>query len=1425
MKVDFRYLIFASLLFYLPVENYCQKILDPEYVPPNVRWDNFPVNNGEASQTSLSILIDKKGFLWSGTKSGLYRYDGARYVEYSVTSGNEKGFKGFDVNAIFEDSEGTIWIGTSEALNKLDQNKGTFSHYIPDSIQIHEFSNFIRAIREDRDELLWVLTKKDIFSFDRKREKFTQYSVDTISWYPLKYDFPSEDQCFTEDKLGNKWFVTYKGLYIFNNHDKTFRQVLPDQSSGEFKDLKRVRCVDTDKNGILWIGTEGEGLLRWNYILNKPEKINIRTTEKYRDSFTAVSAIATAKNGSVWCFGNGTFSNYNPEDKSIKTYILNYKYRTQYEYPGSEVWIDQIFQSEDGILWFLNKMAGLMFRFDPAEEELSLYRSPIFAVYQCLMDNTGSFWFACSRNNIFRLVTCGVPFFTVYYVNNTSNVAQTHRGTILEDNQNNIYFLFLYGIQTCKNFDISSSLELRQFRFPDGDNSAGGGFTDSRGNLWFGDKKGNVTRYDPLTKRLETLTNNKSLNYSEIVIAPLVREDKNGNLWIATSKGLSRIDKGNDRVDHILDFTYKSGNKNFKILLDFLIDSRDHFWILTSESLLEVEMPEMRIKDYTEYEGGIFSSSYTNIRVGEDSGGNLFILNSRSGLHRFNSQNSSFERVEIISREEILEYYDLLVDRSDRLWVANNRGIAIYDQLNKSSRLIKTPKLQYDVQSYQLKSGYIIFLNNDQLYIFNEKNIAFNNYIPPVYLTRLLIDGKDYNSIFPNSSNVSSVKKIILPFRLNTLSIEFAALNYLNPEKNRYRYYMHGLDRDTSYTGQGLPAEYRNMPPGHYTFSVTGSNNDGIWNPSGTALDIIIKPPWYRSVVAYLIYLFSILIFIGVYIRMRTRQLRRDKIKLETEVEMRTAQLEHANRQLAEVDRIKTHFFTDISHEIRTPLSLIIGPLEHLSVDETLSGRMAAMVDIMKRNARRLMHLVNQLLDISRLDAGKMRISLCEGDIVKCLRILVYEFLSYAESKNIKYIADLPDGSFITWFDRDKIEKITTNLLSNAFKYTPENGTVHCIVRIDNDGNNNPGPSLCLKIADTGTGISREHQNRIFDRFYRIEEQHEKNGRGTGIGLSIVSEFVSLLHGEIKVESVQGKGSDFSVIIPLGKNHLSADEFVVAQQLSIATEQEITFLIDNPSEISSYKKANKGKSSLLLIEDNADLRNFIKESFSDKYHVHESDNGRSGINTAFTMMPDIIVTDIMMPDLDGIELCRQLKNDERTSHIPVIMLTAKATTEDRVTGLKSGADDYIVKPFSMSELETRITNLLSIREKLKKKYSRFYTQSEGKQTSESVDDKFMNKVLDIINANLRDFSFDVANLQYQLGMSRTHLTRKLKILTGLSPGGLIRNIRLEKAAGMLKVKAGNITEVANSVGISNPSNFTKAFKKYFGVSPKNYAKP
>lgn len=1423
-KRDF--LILTGLMHFLCVQTvFNQKVLYPEISPVNARFDNFLIMNGKAAQAATCVFQDKNGFMWFGTENGLYRFDGTRYVEYGI-SNSESGFAGYQVNTICEDSDGFLWIGTSGALNRLDPKSGKFNHFFNDTSSFSDGDNIIRYISEDLRGDLWLITDKNVFRFDPKTSMSHRLDTDSLSWHKAEKTFNVRDESdrFLEDTRGRIWIGTDNGLYNYSPDSEKLVKIYPEKESRDYILSSVVNCIKEDEKGNIWCGTQNDGLIRatgqgeGDFTKLLPHQM------KTPASFTKnVTAIFPGSDGIIWLFANHLLSGYNTHTGEIKSYFFSDRYFPDRKW-ADKITIEKIFQDQDGTLWLLYKRYGQLFRFEPSSESLSLYFVPSYTVIKCIKDNTGSLWFGCVRNNIFRLEKDHLSYLTDFVLN-SSDVNSMYKMKMLEDDQNKLWLLLSDGVYYLADPDINKSINPVNFSFPRKDFKAISIFQDSKGNLWFGGNKGDIFRYDPGRKdffefRLPIVKLPDDYLSHQVSI---IHEDDEGNIWFATiGCGIFKLSSGSGKIELYNIGELLAGDVSTSYLTDFLIDG-DYLWISTNTGLYLFDKHKKLINAYLKLEDKKRNYGDITLRIRRDSKNDIWILNTFSGLCKYDRANNNFSRID--HNEEITGavYYDLLIDRSDKFWIARNNEILTYDPVSETSRSWIFPRIQYDIQSYLLKSGLIMFLNEYSLLIFREE-VPVNKVIPPVAITRILINGTDYHILYPDAERIGNLKRIDLPFKLNTLSIEFAALNFYNPGQNKYRYFMTKRDKDTITVSSGVSADYKSIPSRRYKFWVTGSNNDGLWNQSGVSLDVRIHPPWFRSALACIIYFLTFISLLATYIRFRTIRLKRDKAKLEVEVEAATAQLEIKNRRLAEIDRIKTHFFTDISHEIRTPLSLILGPLENLSREEMLSSRMSGMIDLMKRNAHRLMHLVNQLLDISRLDAGKMKITLVEDDIVKCLRILVYEFLSMAESKQINYIADLPETSFKTWFDRDKTEKIISNLLTNAFKFAPQKGDVQCIVKIEYDKNEKPSPLLKVRVLDSGPGISKEHHERIFDRFYRVEGHHEVEGHGTGIGLSLVQEFVSLLHGNIVVESAPGKGSEFSITLPLGRDHLTEEEFVITQFSEDIPDRKTIDKVRQHFNSGSGLKTENHKISILLIEDNEDLRKYIKDSLCDDYNILEAENGSSGRNIAFTQMPDLIVTDIMMPDLDGIKLCSQLKNDDRTSHIPVIMLTARATVDDRIEGLKTGADDYIVKPFNMEELKTRISNLLALRDKLKTRYSRFYVPESGKGMQGTVDDRFMARVLFIINANLGSFTFDAESLHEQLGMSRTHLTRKLKILIGLSPGILIRNIRLEKAAELLRNRKGSITEISNSVGITNPSGFTKAFRNYFGVSPKDYSK-
>jgi signal transduction histidine kinase/DNA-binding response OmpR family regulator len=730
-------------------------------------------------------------------------------------------------------------------------------------------------------------------------------------------------------------------------------------------------------------------------------------------------------------------------------------------------------------------------------------------------------------------------------------------------------------------------------------------------------------------------------------------------------------------------------------------------------------------------------------------------------------------------------------------------------------------------------------------FFFHPEDISDNTCIPQI----IVIDFKVRNEEFRTDSGIVSKKHLRLKHNENFFSFEFAALDYVCPEKNQFAYFLEGLEDDWVYSGNRRYVSYSSVPPGNYVFRVKGSNNDGYWNETGTSLAITILPPPWRTWWAYFLYGIAIL---GLITAWRSYDLNRQRLKHQLALEHLEAQ------KLKELDSTKSRFFANISHEFRTPLTLVLGPLDKLRA--IVPKEAERDLEIMQRNARRLQHLINQLLLLSRLEAGQMKLKAKELNIVKLVNGYVQSFESLAKQKRIELVFHSAEKEIMAFVDRDKMEKILYNLLSNAFKYTPAGGKISVeIGQLDSWAvgqkyeilSNCPTAQLpnlssnyvTVSITDTGPGIPPEHLPHIFDRFYQADDSSPRRQEGTGIGLALVKELVELHHGKISAESEPGSGTNITIVLPLGSGHLKAEEITTEMDPEQLEERDADLILaeqgtaKSPGErkklltevIVSETKAGQVP-LIMVVEDNADLREYIRGFLLASYHLVEAADGEEAWQEATVKIPDLVISDVMMPKMDGFELCQKLKNDERTSHIPVILLTAKAEVGDKLEGLETGADDFIIKPFNTEELQIRIKNLLKQREKLKEQFLKeagrtglAFLLDMPEDKILSMDEKFMQKAVRIITENMEDPEFSVEDFASRMAMSHVQLHRKLVALTGQPANRLIRTVRLTKAAQLIKNKSATITEIAYEVGFNNLSWFARCFHEQFGLSPSEYA--
>lgn len=653
-------------------------------------------------------------------------------------------------------------------------------------------------------------------------------------------------------------------------------------------------------------------------------------------------------------------------------------------------------------------------------------------------------------------------------------------------------------------------------------------------------------------------------------------------------------------------------------------------------------------------------------------------------------------------------------------------------------------------------------------------------------------------------------------YDFNTISFSLGATTFDLYEENEYQFMLEGYDDDWSSWTTDATKSYTKIPEGNYTFKARTKNIYGEVTPE-IEYSFTIKPPWYRHTIAYVIY--GLLISTAVYslVDWRSRKLEKEKAVLENIVSERTAEVSRKNLQLEqqaeelktqtdqlkEMDTIKSNFFTNISHEFRTPLSLILAPLEKKLADEKVNSE----TEMMYRNAKRLQTLINQLLDLSKLEAGKMRLFLSRNDVTAFVRKVVSSFASLAQSKSIIFHVSIPDESKNVYFDADKLETILNNLLSNAFKFTPEGGEVWFSMDTAQDN------FFQFVISDTGSGIPEKDLPKIFNRFYQSDGSVTREYEGSGIGLALTKELIHLMQGEVQVESKPGTGAIFTVTLPL-----SADgQSTMPDEISLEPEQFLP--TGNHQPLRTVEKENRENYSILLVEDNRDLSAYLHGILEKSYNVRVAYDGEEALAAVDEDMPDLILSDMMMPRMDGFTLCETIRSQEATSHIPFILLTARSSVESRLAGLELGADDYMTKPFHVAELEARIRNLLRQRDNLRKRFQREFKVEPGEVTVTSTDEKFLAKVMSSIASNVSNAGFSVEQLSEEVGMSRKNLHRKLVALVDQSPNELIRTYRLKTAMQLLEQQSGNVKEVAFNVGFNNLSYFAKCFKEQFGISP------
>jgi signal transduction histidine kinase/DNA-binding response OmpR family regulator/ligand-binding sensor domain-containing protein len=841
---------------------------------------------------------------------------------------------------------------------------------------------------------------------------------------------------------------------------------------------------------------------------------------------------------------------------------------------------------------------------------------------------------------------------------------------------------------------------------------------------------------------------------------------------------------------------------------NYLTAVGNNLWIVYQDALLSINPTS---KKNVWYKNAVFSNAYLMMEVSDPKQKNILWLTSRgNGLIKFDINTGKAKSVTTKQGLPNNTIYCAVADKDGYLWCSSNKGIFRFSPADYSvlSFTVKDGLQGNEFNRYQFihfPDNKIAFGGTQGYTIFDPDSINIDSYQPAIALTDVDINNESISK-YKEWKNIAatSVDTMHLSYNENFLTFHFAGMEYNDPEKLQYRYELAGVDKHWINAGVQNLANYTNLSPGTYDLKLDASNTDGLWSNQIKTIHIVITPPWWKTWWAYTIYilLFGILIYLFVSSSIR-------QIKSKNKIALQQKEAE----QMRALDELKSRFFSNITHEFRTPLSLIISPVDQMQHDESVPSVIKKNLAVVQRNAKQLLRLINQLLDMSKIESGNMKLSLSRGNLKLFAEECGESFTQQADGKNVDLKLNISIAEQEYLFDADKLGKILYNLLSNAIKFTPENGNITVNVFVEQNGTSS---KLNLLVSDTGIGIEAEKLPFIFNRFYQIDTSSTRKYEGTGIGLALVKELVQLMNGTFEVKSEAGRGTTFNISVPIQKatneplpqwNKISLPEIVDAKIAD--TETRIETALKNSCPL------------ILIVEDNEELREFISQGLQKNYRTLTAANGQQALHIATEELPEIIISDVMMPEMDGYTLCKEIKSNISTDHIAVILLTAKAAHDSRMQGLRSGADDYMTKPFSFDELELRIHNILERQEKLRLFFKSQLNNATASINVKEIENPFISQLYSILDKHLDDTTLTVEKLATKAAVSHRTLNRKLSSIIGLSATELIKQYRLKRSIEFLKAGQ-NVSEAAYSVGFETHSHFSTSFKNFFGVTPSEY---
>ncbi len=1422
-------------------------------------FSHYTSDNGLSQNSITAVMKDHKGYMWFGTRDGLNRFDGYNFTLFNSKPDKKLSILSNRILTIKEDKWGSIWVKTydeiiyrinqsTEELTRIEKGNGELLNdkirdiytFASGNVWLSTFDNSYYKI--ETNELTQKLTVK---LFSQKNKSLANNSVKTIF----------------EDQDLNTWFLSQNGLrcleksgkvhdyfnmqafYTFNENDKRIvfssegKLYLFEKRSKTFKtiDLKgniivtKIACFNSS-NYIL--ATQGKGFFTFDVLQANLQQFS---KEKYPAMKTNdIENIYIDRAGDAWLeIHSPGVLHFSPQTNKIVFYDTKLN-EGQLTNPNF-----QIFEDEKDILW-VQPYLGFFSWFDRINNKLvpfnSIYNDDLnvlfsYGVNHVLSDSQGVLWISTNRGNGLFKCTFLPDYFNHYLFKNHSvySIFNETR-SIFEDSRNRLWV-------ACKDGSVhvfdQNKKEIGTLS-RDGRITPGGNMEvlvynflqDKSGNIWLATKKQGLFRLKPNgagnSFRIENFVHIPGDIYSPASNDFYsVIQDYNGRIWAGSyGGGLHMIDEQNGKIRfiHARNELVNYPNTYCSKVRQVFADSRKQIWVATTEGFVLFNANFSSVKDikfrYFHRNNDTPNSLGANdvYSIFEDVEKNMWFGTFGGGLNKLKKQIESNKQPEFIVYDRTKKMpnnvvYTIIDDNQGNLWLTTENSIVKFSKKTaKIESFGKGNELENvefsEASACMLQSGEVCVGSKSGFYSFNPDAVKRRVINAPLVFTRLLLFNKeveigDKEEILEKP--LDKTEQIEFSSKQNVFTLEFATLDMRAPEKIQYAYKLDGFDHEWNEVQTKHFASYTALPAGTYTFHVKSTDSEGVWLQNERLINIKILPSFWQSGFAKFIYF---ILIIGLFLT--TLYIFITIFKLKNNVQL--------EKQMTDM---KLRFFTDISHELRTPLTLISLPIDNI-LQENHDPAIHEQLTLVRRNLDRVMGLINQILDFRKIQNNKMRLTVEEIHFADFTRLCSSNFLEIAHSKNIGFHLLDETNNAKLWVDPERFESILSNLLSNAFKFTPAGKNITVKTSVTEN-------TAILSVIDEGIGIAQEKINFIFDRFFSIPTLRNIAQKSTGIGLDLVKKLVDLHHASIQVNSQLEKGTTFEIEFKLGTDHYDDDvDLIISNETNPLTEVA-TDLLSETEKVEHVKM----EPLILIVEDNDELRHFLKKSLKKKYRVAEAENGLVGWNKVEHLIPDFIIADLLMPEMDGLELTKKIKSDPRTSHIPVILLTAVTDMESKLAGMKAGADDYITKPFSSEFLHARIENLMIQRLQLQHFYRSQYISNKPNLTLPPLEinldeDKFMQHLIKLMNENIENFDLNIDLLASELNMSRTVFFNKLKSLTGLSPVEFVREIRFERAAEYIRKTELTVSEISYKVGVEDPRYFSRCFKQKFGTTPSEY---